>query len=255
MNKDFLNQYPSGSRYETFLLYNSSILSNIKILALDYHVERLFINNEGLSTRFITQDSFYSYVVDRLSNVKACDSIFLVRIISYGSEIDILVSAYETRSFLNAKCTYFETERIDPSLKTLPAKESFDAREFAKSNNYDEALLVDTHGYVREGAWTSIFWVSSGGSIRSTQNNVLPGITIRLLREYCIERSLTFEYFDVTKEQLVEDAVELFICNSVIGIVPVVVLDKHYFKHSSRTISLLEEFNTFINKKYVMYRL
>ncbi len=51
------------------------------------------------------------------------------------------------------------------------------ARKEAVDNGADEALLLDSHGYVAEGSGENIFLVKKGKIYTPPQQNILPGIT------------------------------------------------------------------------------
>jgi len=94
----------------------------------------------------------------------------------------------------------------------------------ARRNGYDEALLLDVHGYVAEGSGENFFIVRDGVVKTPPLNSVLPGITraavMKILRDASIE---------VVEQTFPRDAVyiadEAFMTGTAAEVTPVRELD------------------------------
>ena len=94
----------------------------------------------------------------------------------------------------------------------------------ARRNGYDEALLLDVHGYVAEGSGENFFIVRDGLVKTPPLNSVLPGITreavMKILRDVSIE---------VVEQTFPRDAVyiadEAFMTGTAAEVTPVRELD------------------------------
>ncbi|MCB0323760.1 MAG: aminotransferase class IV [Bdellovibrionales bacterium] len=110
--------------------------------------------------------------------------------------------------------------RPDPELKTTALAASRSARELARAQGADDALLVSETGVVREAAWANFFWVDGHGVVHTSADGILLGITRRILLEThdCVLGTSALD-------DVVRQSSEAFITNSVSGIVPVTSID------------------------------
>lgn len=97
------------------------------------------------------------------------------------------------------------------------------AREEAKIQGADEALLLDTDGYLAEGAASSVFVVHEG-RIRTPalRHGGLAGVARSLVLELLSESNC--ETGSIRPSELVA-ASEAFLTNAVMGVVPLVAVD------------------------------
>jgi branched-chain amino acid aminotransferase len=59
----------------------------------------------------------------------------------------------------------------------------FLAKKEIKQKGYEEVLMLDTNGYVAEGPTSNIFFIQGNSIYTPTKENVLPGITRRVIME------------------------------------------------------------------------
>ena len=113
--------------------------------------------------------------------------------------------------------------------KTLNYLDSIMARREARSHDAYEALIVNTDDFIAECSMSNVFFVLDGEVLTPTvESNILPGITrdavLRLCREEDIPRDERLMNFaDILFAQ------EVFITNSLIGIMPVREIDGKTF--------------------------
>jgi branched-chain amino acid aminotransferase len=112
---------------------------------------------------------------------------------------------------------------IEPKVKTcnylnhvLPKFEVWEA-------GYDDALMLDTRGYVSEAAGYNIFAVTNGGLI-TPENNILEGITRRAVTSIAQELNMPVTEGLFTPYDFFT-ADEVFLTNTVSGVTPVTNLD------------------------------
>ena len=88
-----------------------------------------------------------------------------------------------------------------------------------------EALFLNQHGRVAEGATSNVFAVQDG-SLRTPplSAGALPGITRRVLFEIARTLSLPCSECDISPDEL-KAADELFLTNAGTGIMPLTMLD------------------------------
>ncbi len=124
----------------------------------------------------------------------------------------------------------------------------------ARRRGFDEAILLDTMGYVAEGGTSNIFIVKDGILITPTLRSILPGITRRFILEIasgfmeCQER-------DITAEELLT-ADEVFFSNSVERIMPIYRIDDREMNIVAPgpfTVKIINAINDVIAGKHSAY--
>ncbi len=128
-------------------------------------------------------------------------------------------------------------------LKTLNYLENRLARTTAKAAGFDEALFVTPASRVLEGSSSSVFIVKDGHAHTPPLSlGVLPGVArARVLALIGPERA--HETAFTLDELLAAD--EVFLTNSLMGVMPVCTLDAHKFRpHSPETSAVRHLFAT-----------
>ncbi len=128
-------------------------------------------------------------------------------------------------------------------LKTLNYLENRLARQTARAAGFDEALFVTPAGRVLEGSGSSVFIVKDGHAhTPPLSSGVLPGVArARVLALIGPERAHETPF---TLDELLA-ADEVFLTNSLMGVMPVCTLDAHKFRpHSPETSAVRHLFAT-----------
>ena len=103
------------------------------------------------------------------------------------------------------------------------------AREEARREGADEALLLDISGQVVEAATSNVFCVRSGDVHTPTlESGALPGITRRAVLELCRAERIPCGEVPLTLNEMVKSD-EVFLTNSLVEIIPVAALQNHVF--------------------------
>jgi 4-amino-4-deoxychorismate lyase len=90
---------------------------------------------------------------------------------------------------------------------------------------WQEGLMLDTNGFVIEGTMSNLFLIRDGILITpSLERTGINGITRDAILEIANKNDIVCQVRDVLPEEL-NDIEEMFVCNSLIGIWPVVQLD------------------------------
>lgn len=94
------------------------------------------------------------------------------------------------------------------------------AREFARAEGADEALLVDRDGFLLEGAASNVFVVRDDEVLTPPlARDVLPGIARAVVMELCRDLGLMCREYDLPAGCL-DWALEVFVTNSVQEVLP-----------------------------------
>ncbi len=114
----------------------------------------------------------------------------------------------------------------------------------ATAEGYDEALLLDVHGFVAEGAGENLFLVKRGELVEPEPSAALGGITRDSVLEIASELGLSVRSGRVTRDD-VYLADEALFCGTAAEITPVVELDRRRIGEGSPgpvTRRLIERF-------------
>jgi branched-subunit amino acid aminotransferase/4-amino-4-deoxychorismate lyase len=105
--------------------------------------------------------------------------------------------------------------------KTLNYLDHLHAKRAAAAAGFDDALWVDERGIVLEGATTNVFAVIDGRIFTPDEKaGLLPGVGRRVVLELTVEGLERARPMTLTRE-LLAGAAEVFVTNSLIGVVPV----------------------------------
>jgi branched-subunit amino acid aminotransferase/4-amino-4-deoxychorismate lyase len=123
-------------------------------------------------------------------------------------------------------------------LKSLNYAENILAKTEAKSQGYDEALFLNVYCKLCEGAVSNIFWVKDHVLYTPEIDcGILEGITRRQVIDIC--KTLEFKYKEGSYDLgLLLQADEVFVTNSLMGIMPVCRVDNTTYNISEYKISI-----------------
>jgi len=95
----------------------------------------------------------------------------------------------------------------------------------ARRDGYDEALLLDTEGYVSEGSSENLFLVRDGELLQPETTSALDGITRRTVCELAADAGLAVRSKRITRDE-VYCADEVFLTGTAAEITPVIEVDR-----------------------------
>ena len=99
------------------------------------------------------------------------------------------------------------------------------ARAEADDAGADEALLLNTNGFIVEGASCNLFWVQRGAVCTPPlASGILAGVTRAIVLELCLKLSLSVQEIAVTPDEL-RRTEGVFLTLSTLGVVVAVALD------------------------------
>lgn len=99
----------------------------------------------------------------------------------------------------------------------------------AKDNGFDEALVLDTNGFVAESSGANIFYENEGTLYTAPRGNILPGITRATVFEICQELNIPVTESFFTPDQM-RGADAGFFCGTAAEIVGLESLDRIPFR-------------------------
>ena len=155
-----------------------------------------------------------------------------------GTKTHVAIAAWEWGNFLGpeklaqgirVKTASIQRHHVNVQLcraKAIStyANSIFAVRE-AKADGYDEALLLDTDGFVAEGPGENIFIVKGGELLEPELTSGLDGITRRTIITLAQEMGLTAKARRITRDD-VYCADEAFFTGTAAEVMPIVELDR-----------------------------
>ncbi|MCV9388926.1 branched-chain amino acid transaminase [Reichenbachiella ulvae] len=188
--------------FEGIRSYGSAAGPNI--FKAKQHFERLKYSAERMDIKFpysvdeLVKISYELLEKNNLENAYIRPMIYLganMKLITCG-EVHIMMAAWEWPPYLgdeSLKVMISSYQRPNPKSIPVDAKvtgnytNSILATNEAKKNGFDEALLLDSDGFVAEGSGQNFFYVKDDVIYTPPLGNILPGITRATVIEYAME--------------------------------------------------------------------
>ena len=217
-----------------------------KVFRLEHHLQRLFLALEYLRFPIPFSFDFLKEAVYNILDANRVDEAYVRVSVTRGEgatvpdpstcgvpNLIIITREYVSYSpALYQKGYRGKIVSVRPSphtptltMKTLNYLNNIIAKREAKDAGFNEALMINTEGFVTEGAVSSLFMIK-GGLISTPAREVglLPGITRQVILEIAEAKSLKAREAKITPSELLA-ADEAFLTNSLIEIMPLVEID------------------------------
>jgi branched-chain amino acid aminotransferase len=222
--------------------------NGIKIFKAKEHFERLKLSCQKINLPFnwdikaLIKDTYTLLEKNNLKNA------YIRPIVYTGSGMDMVTSteahlvimAWEWNSFYGddlLKSCISSFEKPNPNSAPLDVKitgnylNSVLAITEAKNKGFDEAILMDMHGYVAESTSANIFIERDGKLYTPKIGNIMPGITRGIVMQ--IAKQLDFEVIEknITQQDLIH-ADSAFLCGTAVEIIGIKSVDDTVFPFS-----------------------
>jgi branched-chain amino acid aminotransferase len=215
------------------------------ISLLDRHLERL---NNACKELKIKVSLERSQILALLKEaIKNSPTSTRIRLVIVNGSCKVFCSRYAAtwESEKAIKLVSFQGERDNLKLKLTGAKSiSLIARQFAKKNSADEALLIDKLGYVREGAWSNFFWFDKSGVLKSNISYSLPGVTAQ-----AISQIKEIKDCQASLDEILCQAEEIFVTQATTLITPVGQIDHRKINSGEKTAMLLKKLQALLKSE------
>lgn len=202
-------------------------LSNeqVKILGFDLHLDRAqqsilqvglspFLNHE---LRSFAKAAIEAFDWKQNKNAK-------LRFVFLDGNVGCSIESWEPE-LGSGVVVSVESERDSPNLKSTNVSVSKTAYDLALKSDAQEAFLVDREGILREGAWSNVFWIDKDETIVTPRTKILPGISRSIVLKIA-ERKYSILEKDVSFQEILLEAREIFYTQATNGVVPVLSLDQ-----------------------------
>ncbi len=123
-----------------------------------------------------------------------------------------------------------------------------------KNKGYDDALLLDTDGYIAEGPGANFFFEKGGKLFTASLGNILPGITRATILELCKELGISCEE-KLSKPEELKDADGAFFVGTAAEVVGIESVNDVKFKkdfNDTLGFRLQKEYKKLVTKNLVL---
>ena len=155
-----------------------------------------------------------------------------------GARVHVAIAAWEWGAYLGAhalesgirvKISSFARHHVNVQMcrskSVATYANSILAHREAKADGYDEALLLDTDGFVAEGSGENIFLVRDGRLIEPELTSALEGVTRRSIIDLARGAGVAVEARRITRDE-VYIADEAFFTGTAAEVTPIVEVDR-----------------------------
>lgn len=233
---------PDDGYYYGLGVFETIRVKEIKGILLEEHLERL---NVSLKTLNIDTVIIREQVEDYIKRQGLSDGVLKICV----SEKNI---NYSTRAYNYTSEMYQNGYKVMVSpilrnatspltyIKSLNYAENCLAKQSAQKHHYDEALFINTKGFISEGSASNIFFVS-GDKIDtpSISCGLLPGIMRRLI---CVNEGVIEKEISINQ---IEKYDGCFLTNSIMGIMKVTSIGDVVFKQEEVIARLQKKYKEF----------
>jgi branched-chain amino acid aminotransferase len=153
------------------------------------------------------------------------------------SEVYLMMATWEWNKYhgdKQLKMCLSSYQRPNPNSLKMEAKvtghyvNSILATSEAKVRGYDEALMLDMHGYIAEAPGANFFMEKNGVLYTPSLGHILPGITRQTVINICRELDIPVKERQIKPEEL-ESADSAFLCGTAAEIVGIESIDAKTF--------------------------
>jgi len=230
--------------FEGIRAYNTS--NGTKIYKADAHFKRLKLGTEVMSIPFhysieeLTEISYKLLTLNKLKDAYIRPLISMGENMSLNTGLKSLLTIqcwewgkYMGDSLLKVKTSKFQ--RPNPKSCFVEAKitghysNSILSTTEAKSEGYDEALLLDMNEYVAECSGANVFMEKDGKLYTPPKGNILPGITRNTIIELCKRENISVEEKLFTLEEF-KQADSAFFTGTAAEVVGLKSIDDYIFQ-------------------------
>lgn len=217
-----------------------------KIFQAEAHFERLAESCRLMNIPLkytpeeLTQIAYQVLKRNQLSNAYLRPLVFCSPNMSltFPKEVSVMITAWDWGTYFSQsslKVCLSSYQRPNPKSVRMEAKtcgnyvSSILATSEAKSLGFDEALMLDMHGFVAEGPGANFFLEKDGLLITPEEGNILPGITRRVVLDIARELDIPAVERKLSPAEL-EHADAAFFCGTAAEITPIESIDGNPFR-------------------------
>ena len=226
------------------------------IFRLEEHTDRLFGSAHILNMPMPYDKETINKACLESVKKNGLESAYLRPMCFYGSEgmglradnlkTHVMIAAWDWGSYLGSeglkkgiriKTSSFTRHHVNITMCKAKANgnymNSMMALQEALTDGYDEALLLDSEGYVAEGSGENIFFIRKGVLYTPDLTSALEGITRETIIQFAQENNISVKEKRVTRDELYV-ADEAFFTGTAAEVTPIRELDNRQIGNGKR---------------------
>jgi branched-chain amino acid aminotransferase len=231
-------------------VYETMIAANARVFRVDDHIDRLFMSAHALRLPMsVSKDRMRDLIEETLERNRLHDAYIRI-VVTRGVGFPVLDPRTPTAGATTVIMTHTREqprelagtyrhdglnlhivwmrktppESLPPQVKSLNYLNQILARMEATDTGADEAVMLDTDGYVAEGSGDNIFAIRSTELVTPGIQTILPGITRMAILELAPSVGLVPVERRMTPHDLIT-ADEVFLTSTYGGVIPVGTVD------------------------------
>ena len=230
--------FDEGYSFGLGIFETISVVENHAVL-LNYHLERLNDGRKFLGIeKAITEEEINEYIENNpMENGVLKIIISKENVIMQKRSNNYTQDKY--KKGFSVEISSIRRNETSPFtyIKSLNYGENILEKREASKKGYDEPVFLNTKGQLTEGATTNIFFIKDN-TIFTPELSC--GMLNGTIRKYIIDT------YDVNEKIIYPNEVEcfdeMFLTNSLMGIMPVSRFEKHEFRSRKKTENILNEY-------------
>lgn len=230
--------FDEGYSFGLGVFETMSIVNNHVIL-IDYHLERL---RDGASFLGITLNLEKEEIYDYMKKNSITDGVLKIIVSDENIIFQSRENIYTTDKYKDGFTTKISSILRNESspftyIKSLNYGDNILEKRLALQKGYDEPIFLNTRRELSEGATTNIFFIKNNEIITPKLSCGILNGTIRkyLINNYEVKETCIYPHEVNTFD-------EMFVTNSLMGIMPVYKFENHIFKSRKKSDSILNEY-------------
>ena len=246
------NLIPDNGFYFGLGIFETIAVENNKCILLDEHLNRmsdslkkLNINNPDYCKSNILE-RIHLYINDNKMNHGVLKISVTDKNIIFSNRENPYSESDYSKGFLTDFSSVLRNETsVFTFVKSLNYGDNLLGKTKAKALGIDEPIFINTKGEICEGATTNVFFIKDGKLFTpKTECGLLEGV----LRNHIINN---YEVnLSVIRPEDISNFNEMFLTNSLMGIMPVKKLGDHVFKENTVSNKILREYLDFVKSFY-----
>lgn len=213
-----------------------------EVLHQKQHVKRLLTSAKKIELKIRYDEKTIQRMIERVAK-KSPHKNQIIKIIAIPDELFITSAPLkiDKKIYEGVSCKSVSCVRNMPEVKSVSYLASFLSNKRAKEAGYFAAILIGKKGEVYECDYSNIFWFEED-TLCTRKDKILPGI----VRAEIIKKSPFKVKYKTVKIDELKKKKEIFLTNSLKGIVPITRIDKKTIGDGTpgkNTKTLIERFS------------
>ena len=220
-----------------------TILVKSEPIFLKEHIERL---NKGIRVLNLGDEILIEDILNLIEKHSIKNCVLKIVVSERNLVLEVRENKYKSGDYLKGfslklSNVYRNSKSKLTYIKSTNYLENIIEREEVTKDGYDEVLFLNEKGFVTEGSISNIFLIKENKIYTpKVESGLLPGVV----------RNFIINEFDVIeKEIILEDllnADEVFVTNSLLGIMGISKIEDKIFSENKITISIREKYELVI---------